>query len=823
MDQEVWRPRLVSDEQDLNVDNLETLLKEQKLAATTSHHELVEQHVSDQYKGLRVLGMLADNTACGFYRVINPLTMLKQHGAEVTITSAHNYRDFQKADVILIPRQHSSDIYELVCEINWDNKLTIFEIDDNLDFVLPTSPAYTVYHQGAEALKVMPRIMANCLGLTTTTPEIAKWYHQYNQNTYIVKNYVDFSLRNWGTDVRWVSGQPVFDLKPIPRPPEWADKIVLAYSGGSCFDDQTEILTDQGWRFFKDLDKTELVASLNRATREVEYQKPTEYFEIPFDGALIHVDNQYVNYASTPNHWHYIARTKNPSKKGTKYELLQAEKLTNSYYALDRRFNWVPGQSEQLEFRLPGVAKNELLDGSRKTRVEVSDQSIPMNEWLEFFGYWLSEGYTAHGANLVHVGVTQTKSSHMLSRCEELLTKWGLSPVYTRRNTEIRVCQQPLWAYLHQFGKSYEKYIPRELLELSPEQLEILYRAFLAGDGGVEQNGRIRLYTSSARLANDLSELVTKLGYCATITNRGIRGGGKISDGRVVTPKHNAYVINVVRNNPKSSKTNRPSVKPEDHTNLPYNGNVYCVTVPNHIIYVRRQGKPMWAGNTHQTDLLQIGPAVRRTLDHYPQVVFAFYGSVEMCLEFIQRNNLPKDRVYRVPARHFLDFPQGLFGFDIGLATIEPCEFNASKSSLKICEYLATEIVPIATNFVPYARFAQEHPGRALTVGQGPNSYRNWESAIAYLVENPEVLQRMKREGREFIVENYALERNFHRWPMAWAAIANDCRTGRFGPPVVEESKEFFRSSSNLGRNDPCPCGSGKKAKKCCGVLTWSG
>ncbi|MGD0470183.1 MAG: SEC-C metal-binding domain-containing protein [Terriglobales bacterium] len=25
------------------------------------------------------------------------------------------------------------------------------------------------------------------------------------------------------------------------------------------------------------------------------------------------------------------------------------------------------------------------------------------------------------------------------------------------------------------------------------------------------------------------------------------------------------------------------------------------------------------------------------------------------------------------------------------------------------------------------------------------------------------------------------------------------------------------RSASKLGRNDPCPCGSGKKYKKCCG------
>jgi len=28
----------------------------------------------------------------------------------------------------------------------------------------------------------------------------------------------------------------------------------------------------------------------------------------------------------------------------------------------------------------------------------------------------------------------------------------------------------------------------------------------------------------------------------------------------------------------------------------------------------------------------------------------------------------------------------------------------------------------------------------------------------------------------------------------------------------------FVREASKTGRNDPCPCGSGKKFKKCCGV-----
>jgi len=34
----------------------------------------------------------------------------------------------------------------------------------------------------------------------------------------------------------------------------------------------------------------------------------------------------------------------------------------------------------------------------------------------------------------------------------------------------------------------------------------------------------------------------------------------------------------------------------------------------------------------------------------------------------------------------------------------------------------------------------------------------------------------------------------------------------------VPETKTVKHEGSKTGRNDPCPCGSGKKYKKCCGA-----
>jgi uncharacterized protein len=37
---------------------------------------------------------------------------------------------------------------------------------------------------------------------------------------------------------------------------------------------------------------------------------------------------------------------------------------------------------------------------------------------------------------------------------------------------------------------------------------------------------------------------------------------------------------------------------------------------------------------------------------------------------------------------------------------------------------------------------------------------------------------------------------------------------------ALETVRQAPRRVARVGRNDPCPCGSGKKFKKCCGQLT---
>jgi uncharacterized protein len=53
-----------------------------------------------------------------------------------------------------------------------------------------------------------------------------------------------------------------------------------------------------------------------------------------------------------------------------------------------------------------------------------------------------------------------------------------------------------------------------------------------------------------------------------------------------------------------------------------------------------------------------------------------------------------------------------------------------------------------------------------------------------------------------------------------WVLDLNDWRLAHYQPPAVlrTEANPFVASSGKVGRNEPCPCGSGKKYKKCCGL-----
>src|SRR5215211_5492491 len=95
------------------------------------------------------------------------------------------------------------------------------------------------------------------------------------------------------------SGFPEYLEDPTALP----DSSQLCKTAGQlCFDDSTEVLTDEGWKKFEDLNRTESVLTLNPESGDAEFQRPLAYQAYDYDGDLLHCEGKALSFAVTPDH-----------------------------------------------------------------------------------------------------------------------------------------------------------------------------------------------------------------------------------------------------------------------------------------------------------------------------------------------------------------------------------------------------------------------------------------------------------------------------------------------------------------------------------------
>lgn len=693
----------------------------------------------------------------------------------------------------------SSDHLYVTDDFIVTHNTVLYEVDDDLHRVLFTSPAYTIYHPSSDENKSVGDFVSRLYGCTVSTEDLHASYYRFNKNIHVLQNLIDFSLRNW----------------EAPRTTNYKEgTVIVSWAGGTCLDDQTEILTNDGFKLFKDLDRTEEVATLNPENNKLEYHVPEEYTVAPYQGNLHVVEKHQVNYAVTPNHWMYVAKRKGQDfKKSTmQFEKIQSETLASARtrFFMKKDAIWEGVEDDQFAFSKDGASVEEQIE-------------IPMDDWLKVFGFWLAEGYTTSNPNgHWQVGFVQKKYPQMLEDIAAILEKAGLNPLWYRNKTELKFCHKGLWTHLHTYCgvDAKTKKIPWPLLELTSRQIRILLDSYLMGDGSAEMGPgcvkpRLRAYTASPVLADQLVEIALKIGWSANLVNRGKRNG-KIGD-RVLTAKSDGLVVSFLRNDGRYNYL-QPLVSPDEIKEVPYDGMVYCVTVKNHLIYVRRKGVCQWVGNTHQSDLEILDPVIPAILKKYPHVMWGMYTGMDLAQDFCNRNNIDPDRVHFEAPRHFLDYPEGLANFDIQLAPVVNCAFNACKSSLKVLESWAYSTPIVASKVAPYSRTMKDGHGGFLAT----DNPLEWVERISQLVEDEGYRKRMGEEGRELCFEEHNLDSKFLQWPEAWKLIHENVQAGYFGPPeIVETSKHRYQGSpyqvwGRIGRNDKCPCGSEKKYKNCC-------
>jgi len=338
-----------------------------------------------------------------------------------------------------------------------------------------------------------------------------------------------------------------------------------------CYSDDTEILTEEGFKLIKNIGGDEKVATLNPSTHEIEYHPIEQKLEFDYNESLLHFQAKRLDLMVTPNHQIYRAYYNNHGEAIFRSSSAQEQlKYADSKYIRmyaggkwkgSRAFLHKQNGKPHSAFYIPKVVRHGKTKNIRK---------FPIIPFLRFLGWYLSEGSCNKSSKVINIAQSPKHASNVneiMSTIKEL----GFNPWFDGRHS-IVFSSKELYDYLLQFGKAHDKYVPRWIMKLPVPLIKVFIESFAKGDGAY-QDGKLKaLYSCSKRLMDDFQELLIKCNIGSTLGYNGTWG----------------YQLSV-------SKPYKETTKPKL---VPYQGKIYCVDVKNHLILVRRNGKPVWSGNS---------------------------------------------------------------------------------------------------------------------------------------------------------------------------------------------------------------------------------
>lgn len=409
-----------------------------------------------------------------------------------------------------------------------------------------------------------------------------------------------------------------------------------------CYDEQTEILTEEGWIFFKDLTKQHNIFTLTDKNK-IEVHKPNKLFKYDYDGELYEFKTKSLDLLVTPNHRMVVDQSyKN------KRIFVEAQNLDVNNHRIPKQSIWEGEEKEW--FILPSITFTKYGRQGRTPYKVIKDTlKIKMDDWLKFFGFWLAEGSTDNEKIAKKHGYRVTITQINKKKREEIRIVLDKLPFnFTEEKNNFVICNKQLWTHLRGFGKGYNKYIPKEIKNLSKRQLKLLFDWLVKGDGNIRKTtGQIMYWTTSKKLADDIQEVILKLGWLGTMTKQK-KKVSKIK-GREITSIATCYIIGVQK--AKHYRLRKRNIK-----KVPYKGKVYCCEVKNHSVFVRRNGKVTWCGNSIgvvTVNLPRIGYLARTEEEYFEKLDEAMdlaYTSLEIkrkVLEsFTERGLYPYSKFY---------------------------------------------------------------------------------------------------------------------------------------------------------------------------------
>jgi flavin-dependent thymidylate synthase len=353
-----------------------------------------------------------------------------------------------------------------------------------------------------------------------------------------------------------------------------------------CYDTETDVLTLDGWKNWTEVTPNDQFATLNMRTNEIEYHYSHRLIRYQHSGRMVRVESQGVDLLVTPDHKMLACRTTTVAgRKKEEYSLIQAQNLVESSHAYTKVGDWNSGR---------GYPKGV----------------------MALLGFAIGDGHF-NGTNISFHLTKKRKIEWLKQLALDIESNAFEFNMEGNRDTYRVTVKDGSLRYRELFAGIYnevkEKRIPPGILtESNRESLTELFDGLMESDGSKGRTSE-SFDTTSSELADQFMHLCLHIGIAANVSYIYDKSDRPTSFGNKPLTR-----LSVIRRNLKPEVNKFADSVGRSYWVNDFSGEVFCAEVPNNTLFVRRNGRGVWSGNSvieHASYSFLI-TGVSRTLTH---------------------------------------------------------------------------------------------------------------------------------------------------------------------------------------------------------------
>lgn len=343
--------------------------------------------------------------------------------------------------------------------------------------------------------------------------------------------------------------------------------ITPLMNDGHCYDSETEVLTNTGFKKFTDITDNDLFASVDPETGKfIDFEEALEFVHMDYKGDMYKFQHKNVDLMVTPHHKIYA---KNHRNKNAKFRLVQAND--------------------------PSIEGKPLV---MMKGCEPKDTEFKPNYFYQLCGFFIGDGYSRSTNTLEFHLKKERKIEYLKTLCNELGYTLEEKPYNSFVIKQENIGSKFREDFYNEEGK---KTFPINWIsDLSENSVKNLWTGLYNSDGSKHHNSEIYC-TNSEELSERLQAIMCIHGLpCSISKSNSIIKITKLGD------RSKYPVFNDSRNLGTVEK-------------VAYDGMIHCITVSKGLLVVRRNNKIVLSGNTSPLEHCCVTFAVSgvsRTLTH---------------------------------------------------------------------------------------------------------------------------------------------------------------------------------------------------------------